>query len=93
VSRAIEGSTLAIALEVRETEVVAMATRRRFTTEREKRALQEAEAAQAPGAVGALLGSEALYSAQLARWRAARERAERRVPPSPECVDSVVAAL
>jgi hypothetical protein len=40
VSRAIEGSTLAIALEVRETEVVAMATRRRFTTEREKRALQ-----------------------------------------------------
>ena len=67
---------MAIAMEVRETEVVAKATRRRFTAEYKRRVLQEAERAQAPGEVGALLRREGLYSSHLASWRAARERTE-----------------
>ena len=67
---------MAIAMEVRETEVVAKATRRRFTAEYKRRVLQEAERAQAPGEVGALLRREGLYSSHLASWRAARERSE-----------------
>jgi len=67
---------MAIAMEVRETEVVAKATRRRFTAEYKRRVLQEAERAQAPGEVGALLRREGLYSSHLASWRAARERGE-----------------
>jgi len=46
VPRAIEGSTMAIAMEVRETEVVAKATRRRFTAEYERVEVQEEERAE-----------------------------------------------
>jgi transposase-like protein len=67
---------MAIAMEVRETEVVAKATRRRFTAEYKRRVLQEASLAQAAGEVGALLRREGLYSSHLASWRAARERGE-----------------
>ena len=58
-----------------DSEVVARPKRRTFTAEYKQRILQEAEAAAAtPGAVGALLRRERLYSSLLAYWR--RERAE-----------------
>jgi transposase-like protein len=54
-------------------EVVADAKRRTFTAEYKLRVLAEADAAAAsPGAVGALLRREGLYSSHLVTWR--RER-------------------
>ncbi|MBL8229235.1 MAG: transposase [Bryobacterales bacterium] len=54
-------------------EVVADAKRRTFTAEYKLRILAEADSATAtPGAVGALLRREGLYSSHLATWR--RER-------------------
>ena len=67
---------MAIAMEVRDTEVVAKATRRRFTAEYKRKVLQEADRATAPGEIGALLRREGLYSSHLTSWRAARERGE-----------------
>ena len=55
-------------------EVVARAKRRRFTAEYKQRVLAEADAASEPGAVGALLRREGLFSSHLVYWR--RERAE-----------------
>ncbi len=60
-----------------EVAVVAKATRRRFTAEYKRKILQEAEACREPGAVGALLRREGLYSSYLTTWRAQRERGER----------------
>ena len=57
-------------------EVVAKATRRRFTVEYKRKILREAETCKAPGAIGALLRREGLYSSHLTTWRAARERGE-----------------
>ena len=57
-------------------EVVAKATRRRFTVEYKRKIVREADACKTPGAVGALLRREALYSSHLTTWRAARERGE-----------------
>jgi transposase-like protein len=57
-------------------EVVAKATRRRFTVEYKRKIVREADACKTPGAVGALLRREGLYSSHLTTWRAARERAE-----------------
>jgi transposase len=59
---------------VPEVEVVAKATRRRFTAEYKRRILREAEAGTEPGAIGALLRREGLYSSHLTKWRAQRER-------------------
>ena len=53
-------------------EVVARPTRRRFTAEYKLRILQEAERC-APGALGALLRREGLYSSHLTTWRKQRE--------------------
>ena len=61
---------------VPEVEVVAKATRRRFTAEYKRRILREAEACTEPGAIGALLRREGLYSSHLTTWRAQRERGE-----------------
>ena len=58
-------------------EVVAKATRRRFTVEYKRKIVREADACKTPGAVGALLRREGLYSSHLTTWRAARERGER----------------
>jgi transposase-like protein len=55
-------------------EVVAKATRRRFTVEYKRKIVREADACKTPGAVGALLRREGLYSSHLTTWRAARER-------------------
>ena len=60
----------------RETEMVAKPTRRRFTLEYKRKLVREADGCRTPGAVGALLRREGLYSSHLAVWRAARERGE-----------------
>jgi transposase len=57
-------------------EVVAKATRRRFTVEYKRKIIREADGCKTPGAVGALLRREGLYSSHLTTWRAARERGE-----------------
>ena len=51
--------------------------RRTFTAEYKRRILAEADAAREPGAIGALLRREGLYSSLLSEWRGARTRAER----------------
>ena len=74
-------------------EVVAKARRRRFTLEYKRKIVREADASKAPGAVGALLRREGLYSSHLATWRAARERgglvgARKKRGPTPRVTDS-----
>jgi transposase len=59
-----------------EIEVAAKATRRRFTVEYKRTILRQADACRTPGAVGALLRRQGLYSSHLTTWRAARERGE-----------------
>jgi transposase-like protein len=61
---------------VPEVEVVAKASRRRFTAEYKRRILREADTCREPGAIGALLRREGLYSSNLTTWRAQRERGE-----------------
>jgi transposase-like protein len=77
----------------RETEVVAKPTRRRFTLEYKRKIVREADGCKTPGAVGALLRREGLYSSHLGVWRAARERGElagapKKRGPVPRAVDS-----
>src|SRR5438445_12249662 len=57
-------------------EVVAKATRRRFTVAYKRKIVREADACKTPGAIGAVLRREGLYSSHLTTWRAARERGE-----------------
>ncbi len=59
-----------------EVEVLAKATRRRFSGEYKLKILREAEACTQPGEFGALLRREGLYSTNLTTWRAQRERGE-----------------
>ena len=59
-----------------EIEVTAKATRRRFTLDYKRRIVREADGCKTPGAVGALLRREGLYSSHLTTWRAARERGD-----------------
>jgi transposase len=61
---------------VPEVEVVAKATRRRFTAEYKRQILREADRCTELGAIGALLRREGLYSSNLTTWRAQRERGE-----------------
>ena len=69
-------SATEIALAAPEVEVVAKASRRRFTVEYKRKIVREADACKMPGAVGALLRREGLYSSHLKTWRAAREQGE-----------------
>ncbi len=57
-------------------QVVAKAHRRVFTAEYKRRILKAADACATPGAVGALLRREGLYSSHLVVWRRARARGE-----------------
>ena len=57
-------------------EVVAKATRRRFTVEYKRKIVREADGCKTLGAVGAWLRREGLYSPHLTTGRAARERGE-----------------
>lgn len=59
-----------------EVEVVAKPQRRRFTAEYKRKVVRAADGCKTPGAVGALLRREGLYSSHLAMWRAARDRGE-----------------
>ena len=54
---------------VPEVEVLAMATRRRFSAEYKLKILREAEACTQPGEIGALLRREGLYFSNLRTWR------------------------
>src|SRR5216683_2935234 len=62
-------------------EVVAKATRRRFTVEYKRKIVRDADACKTPGGIGALLRREGLYSSHLTTWRAARERGELATAP------------
>src|SRR5438270_4371017 len=53
-------------------EIPAKAKRRFFTAEYKQRILAEADAATGPGAIGALLRREGLYSSHLTTWRQER---------------------
>ena len=57
------------AAAVPDPEVPEKATRRRFTAEYKLRILREAEGCETPGAVGALLRREGLYSSNLTTWQ------------------------
>lgn len=54
-------------------EVPAKATRRRFTAKYKQKILDAYDAATEPGAKGALLRREGLYSSHITAWRQARE--------------------
>jgi len=62
--------------DANEVEVLAKATRRRFSAEYKRKILREAETCTQPGAIGALLRREGLYSSNLTTWREQRERGE-----------------
>jgi transposase-like protein len=64
----------AAATGIPDPEVAAKATRRRFTAEYKLQILREAERQREPGAIGALLRREGLYSTHLSEWRRERER-------------------
>ena len=89
------------ALAAAEVEVVAKAMRRRFTVEYKRKILREADACKTPGAVGALLRREGLYSLHLTTWRAARDRGELAgapkkrgpIPQKPDPRDKKIAEL
>jgi transposase-like protein len=66
--------TLERALGGAEIEVAAKAARRRFTLDYKRKIVREADGCKTPGAIGALLRREGLYSSHLTTWRAARER-------------------
>jgi len=55
-------------------EVLDRAQRRQFTADYKRRILAEADAAREPGAIGALLRREGLYSSHLTHWRQQRDR-------------------
>ena len=57
-------------------QVAAKPRRRTYTAEYKRRLLKEADACATPGAIGALLRREGLYSSHLAVWRRARRRGE-----------------
>ena len=59
-----------------EVQVAAKPRRRTYTAEHKRRILKEADACTTPGAVGALLRREGLYSSRLTVWRQARGRGE-----------------
>jgi transposase-like protein len=86
-------STVKRALGGPEIEVVAKATRRRFTLEYKRKIVREADGCKTSGAVGALLRREGLYSSHLATWRAARDRGDlagvrRKRGPAPRVRDA-----
>lgn len=56
-------------------EVVPSAKRRTFSTAEKLRILAAADACTAPGAIGALLRREGIYSSHLATWRKQRQTA------------------
>src|SRR5574341_1168361 len=82
-----------------EVEVLAKATRRRFSAEYKLKILREADACTEPGELGALLRREGLYSSNLTTWRAQRERGEllglapKRRGPTPKAKNPLAAKV
>lgn len=82
-----------------EVEVLAKATRRRFSAEYKLKILREADACTQPGDLGALLRREGLYSSNLTTWRAQRERGEllgltpKRRGPAPKAKNPLAAKV
>lgn len=60
----------------REVEVVAKATRRRFSAEYKLKILRDADACKKPGDIGALLRREGLYCSNVKTWRKQRRTGE-----------------
>src|SRR5574342_256716 len=65
-----------MAVAPEDVQVAAKPQRRSFTAEYKRRLLKEADACTTPGAIGALLRREGLYSSHLVEWRRARARGE-----------------
>ena len=65
---------MSLGIQAQETEVVAKAKRRTFTSKQKREIVREADACKKPGEIGALLRREGLYSSHLTTWR--REVAE-----------------
>jgi len=65
-----------VAVTAADVQVAARPRRRTYTAEYKRRILKEADANTAPGAIGALLRREGLYSSLLVEWRRARGRGE-----------------
>ena len=61
-------------------EVLAKATRRRFSAEYKLKILRAAKVCTQPGELGALLRREGLYSSNLRTWREQRRRGELQLP-------------
>ena len=84
---------------VADPEVEARPKRRRFTAEYKLRVLRQADACKEPGAIGALLRREGLYSSHLVQWRRQREEAaqaqlkSRKRGPKPKLQDPRVKEL
>jgi transposase-like protein len=80
-------------------EVLAKASRRRFSAEYKRRILREADACTQPGELGALLRREGLYSSNLTTWRTQRERGEllgltpKRRGPAPQAKNPLAAKV
>jgi transposase len=62
--------------KVRDDDPAARPARRRFTDEYKRRILEEYQSQTDPGAKGALLRREGLYSSQMVEWRRAQETGE-----------------
>src|SRR3989337_1577905 len=60
----------------REGEVVAKATRRKYSAEYKLAVLREADGCTKPGEIGALLRREGLHSSNLVTWRRQRGKGE-----------------
>ena len=65
-----------VAVVTEDVQVVAKPRRRTYPAEYKRRILKEADVCTAPGAIGALLRREGLYSSLLVEWRRARGRGE-----------------
>lgn len=61
---------------VPDSEVIARPRRRTFTAEYKRSVLDQADAAQDSGSIGALLRREGLYSSHLSTWKRQRQRGE-----------------
>jgi transposase-like protein len=93
------GSAVVLEDRQRGVEVVAKATRRRFTAEYKLKVLREADACRKPGEIGALLRREGLYTSHLCMWRKQRgkgglfEKKRGPVPKEKNPLATKVAAL
>jgi transposase len=65
-----------VSIVAEDVQVTAKPQRRTYTAEYKRRILKEADACTTPGALGALLRREGLYSSHLVTWRRARARGE-----------------